>query len=228
MHILLVDDHSLFRRGLKFLLADLEESITFFEAQSIQEIAKHRDQDIHLVLLDLNLPGAEGLSGLAAVREIFPDSVTVILSGHEDPRFIISAIAAGAAGFIPKCSTPEIMVSALRLVLAGGVYLPPLSLEAMDDIDQPQRLGTVAEGSHHKDPMSGQKPRLEGLTERQLQALELAVKGLANKVIARDLGVSEGTVKQHLGVAFQVLGVSNRTEAVYALAASRETLRSKA
>jgi DNA-binding NarL/FixJ family response regulator len=218
MKILLIDDHALFRRGLKFLLADLEQDITFFEASSISALSSQVACGADLVLLDLNLPGAEGLSGLHTVRELFTDAVVVILSGQEEPRFVKAAISAGAAGFIPKSSTPEIMVSALRLVLAGGVYLPPLSLEVMDDFHDKSDAPVK--------PYS--QTRLAGLTDRQRQALELAVKGLSNKVIARELNVSEGTVKQHLGVAFQVLGVGNRTEAVYALAASRETLGSKA
>jgi DNA-binding NarL/FixJ family response regulator len=214
MKTLLVDDHALFRKGLKFLLADLEQDIEFFECQSIHELVKHTAENIDLVLLDLNIPGADGLSGLNAVRELYPDAAVVILSGQEEPRFVKAVVNAGAAGFIPKSSTPEIMVSALRLVLAGGVYLPPLSLEVMDEFEQPSKVALI----------KNTNVQLAGLTERQLQALDLAVKGLSNKVIARELGVSEGTVKQHLGVAFQVLGVSNRTEAVYVIAATRETL----
>jgi DNA-binding NarL/FixJ family response regulator len=217
MNILLIDDHALFRRGLKFLLDDLDEAITFLEAPSIPEINAHKGADIDLILLDLNLPGAQGMGGLLLVKELFPDSVVVIVSGQEEPRFVKDAVNSGAAGFIPKSSTPEIMVQALKLVLAGGVYLPPMSLDLISD--------ESAFSGNRIEPAA--KHKLAGLSDRQSEALNLAVKGLSNKAIARDLGVSEGTIKQHLGVAFQVLGVSNRTEAVYALAASKEALIEK-
>jgi DNA-binding NarL/FixJ family response regulator len=214
MKILLVDDHALFRRGLKFLLGDLDGNIEFFEASSIGDTAKFLNDGIDLILLDLNLPGAESLSGLEVVKATFPNSVVVILSGQEEPMVVKNVIQAGASGFIPKSSTPEIMVSALRLVLVGGVYLPPLSLELLEVKTLPRSSGVNVHG----------QTGIVGLTVRQQEALACAVKGLSNKEIARVLDVSEGTVKQYLGVAYQVLGVSNRTEAVYSLAMRKTPL----
>jgi DNA-binding NarL/FixJ family response regulator len=129
-----------------------------------------------------------------------------VLSGEEDPRQVRRAIDAGAAGFIPKSSTPEVLLSALRLVLADGVYLPAVALK-----------GIAAGGTEA--PVSADRIG-DSLSERQIDVLRKAVQGKANKVIARELSISEGTVKAHLSAAFRALGVHNRTEAVYAAARS--------
>ena len=137
----------------------------------------------------------------------------VVLSGLEDPRQVRMAIERGAAGFIPKSSTPEIMIGALRLVLAGGVYLPAIALSdlahtsSLDKQAGPRQAAVEAGGSH---------PGIAGiLSDRQLDVLHRAILGKSNKTIARDLQVAEGTVKAHLSTAFRLLGVHNRTEAVY-------------
>ena len=144
------------------------------------------------------MPGVKGLDALRAMREAFESSRIVVLSGEEDPRLVRMAIDAQAAGFIPKSSTPQVLLSALRLVLADGVYLPTVALKHLESA--PREIGN--------------------LSERQLDVLRKAVQGKANKVIARELSLSEGTVKAHLAAAFRALGVKNRTEAVYAAARS--------
>jgi DNA-binding NarL/FixJ family response regulator len=204
MLVLLVDDHALFRSGMRLLLSDLDETVDFVEATSVEEVppgARRPD----LVLLDLNLRGVSGMSAFARIRTLLPESTIVALSGEEDPSLIREVIEDGASGFIPKASTPEVMIGALRLVLAGGVYLPPAVLDRRAGAPAPASAGTA----------------LDALTARQLDALMLAVRGKSNKQIARELDLSEGTVKQHLSAAFRVLGVSNRTEAVYATAEMR-------
>lgn len=205
MLVLLVDDHALFRSGMRLLLSDLDETVDFVEAASVEEVppAGRRPE---LVLLDLNLRGASGLCAFARIRALLPESTVVALSGEEDPALIREVIEGGASGFIPKASTPEVLIGALRLVLAGGVYLPPAVLERRAGVP----ATAVSAGTS-----------LDVLTARQLDALMLAVRGRSNKQIARELGLSEGTVKQHLSAAFRVLGVSNRTEAVYATAELR-------
>jgi DNA-binding NarL/FixJ family response regulator len=204
MNVLLVDDHALFRSGLKLLLSDLDESVVFAEACAVEEV-DHLAAPPDLVLLDLNLRGASGLAAIHHALRRLPDASIVALSGEEDPQLIREVIEAGAAGFIPKASTPEVMIGALRLVLAGGTYLPRSVLGA------PERVAA--------DPSRARRERLlAGLTQRQLDALMLAVRGKSNKLIARELGLSEGTIKQHLSAAFRVLDVANRTEAVYAAA----------
>jgi DNA-binding NarL/FixJ family response regulator len=209
MQILLIDDHALFRSGLKFLLSDLDEGLVFAEAATLKEAELRNHQQFDLILLDWNLPGHRGESTLARVRELFTEATVVILSGEEDPALVRKAVDLGASGFIPKSSLPIVMVSALRLVLAGGIYLPAeLLFQSQAPRQAAQNLGIDA-------PVFNP---LSFLSERQKQALMLAVKGKSNKEISRELEVSEGTVKQHLSTAFRLLNVSNRTEAVYAVA----------
>jgi DNA-binding NarL/FixJ family response regulator len=209
MQILLIDDHALFRSGLKFLLSDLDEGLVFAEAASLKEAERAANLPFELILLDWNLPGHKGEHTLARVRELFSEATIVILSGEEDPALVRKAIDLGASGFIPKSSLPIVMVSALRLVLAGGIYLPS---ELLFQTRAPNLAGpSPTNDAPHFNPLSF-------LSERQQQALMLAVKGKSNKEISRELDVSEGTVKQHLSTAFRLLNVHNRTEAVYAVA----------
>lgn len=207
MRVLLVDDHELFRQGLKFLLGDLDKGIAFFDADSSEgALAYARGEPMDLVLVDLHMPGANGMDALGAMRAAFDASAVVVLSSEDDPRLIRQAIELGASGFIPKSSTPSVMIAALRLVLAGGTYLPPNVLlgfsGAVPAAAQPEAVA-------HS---------IEGLSGRQLEVLMKVVQGKANKVIARELQLSEGTVKAHLSAAFRALGVQNRTEAVFVAA----------
>ena len=208
MRILVVDDHALFRQGLKLLLRELDERMQVSEAADCAQAQAMRAEPFDLILVDLHMPGISGLQALEAMRSAFESSRIVVLSGEEDPRLVRAAIDAGAAGFIPKASTPEVLLGAMRLILADGVYLPPVALRGLDEPGEPSAGGASGEG-------------LDGaLSDRQLDVLRKAVQGKANKVIARELGISEGTVKAHLSAAFRALGVHNRTEAVYAAARS--------
>lgn len=207
MQILLIDDHALFRSGLKFLLSDLDDQAQIHEASNPSEIEREADFPADLILLDWNLPPATGSTTLIRVRSLFPQATVVILSGEQNPDLVRQAVELGASGFIPKSSTPQIMVQALRLVLAGGLYLPAhiLNSVAFASLSAPE-------------PKSTLEATLVLLSDRQRSALLLAVRGKSNKEIARELKVSEGTVKQHLSTAFRLLGVSNRTEAVFVMA----------
>ena len=204
MRILIVDDHDLFRKGLRLLLSGFDAELVILEAADCTQATAMAGEPFDLVLLDLHMPAMSGLDALHSLRPSFESSPIVVLSGEDDPRQVRRAIDAGAAGFIPKSSTPDVMRSALRLVLAGEVYLPAVALKGIDDEAveagaSPKRLGDT-------------------LSDRQVDVLRKAVQGKANKVIARELGISEGTVKAHLSAAFRALGVRNRTEAVYAAA----------
>ncbi len=206
VNILLVDDHALFREGLKFLLRSLDAGLELDEAGDCAralERASARSYD--LVLLDLKLPGVNGMDALKALREAVPSTPLVVLSGEEDPRLVREAIERGAMGFIPKSSTPEVLIQALRLVLAHGVYLPPAVLD------------TPAAAAPPPHPESAEA-KLPLLTERQMDVLRCVIQGKPNKVIARDLDISEGTVKAHLSSVMHALGARNRTEAVFAAA----------
>lgn len=205
MRILLVDDHALIREGMKFLLGDIDETIELDEAGNCDEALAHAAERAYdLVLLDLKMPGTQGMDALTLFREHHPDLPIVILSGEGTPHLVRETIESGCMGFIPKTSTPQVFAQALKLVLAGGVYLPP-------DVLEPSRLEDHS-GGHTR---SG---AIVGLSHRQLQVLRCVIEGKPNKVIARELDVSEHTVKAHLSVVYRVLDVHNRTEAVYAAA----------
>jgi DNA-binding NarL/FixJ family response regulator len=207
MNVLLVDDHILFRQGLIHLLDGLDSKLTFFQADGVtDELDRH--ERIDLVLLDMHMRGPEGTDALAAVRTQLPDATIVVLSGDEDPDLIERCIQLGACGFIPKSSSQAVLMSALRLVLAGGVYLPAEVLGPKRDKDaQPPkkqlRWGDVF-------------PELKD--RGFVNVLHLAIKGKSNKVIAREMNISVGTVKYHLRKAYDALQVDGRTKAIYKLA----------
>jgi len=208
VRILIVDDHPLFRRGLHSLLRDLHPELEIAEAGTCAEALAKAGETFDLVLLDLHMPDVRDLEALHTVRPAFESSRVVVLSGEEDPRLVRRAIEADAAGFIPKSSTPQILLNALRLILADGIYLPEVALKDLgDDAEEPaERI--------NPDSLSAT------LSPKQIEVLRKAVEGKANKVISRELGIAEGTVKAHLAAAFRALGVKNRTEAVYAAARS--------
>lgn len=202
MNLLLVDDHALFRGGLKSLLQELGGDLVLDEAGNFtQALERASARRYDLILLDLNMPGLNRLDALTALREAVPEVPVVVLSGEDEPAVVRAAIERGAMGFIPKTATQEVLIQALRLVLARGVYLPVSVLDA----PAPARAGEPASA-------------LPGLTPRQIEVLRCVIRGKPNKVIARDLDISEATVKVHLSSVLRALGVRNRTEAVYAAA----------
>jgi DNA-binding NarL/FixJ family response regulator len=155
-----------------------------------------------LVLLDLGLPGCEGLEALSRFRAKFPNVPLVVLSGTCDRESILAAFDAGAIGYIPKTSKPDVMIAALKLVAAGGTYVPP---EALEDAEK----GTA--------PRRRRVADLD-LTLRQKDVLRLILKGYNNERIAGELGIASATVKQHAHAIFTALDVSTRAEAVIAAA----------
>jgi DNA-binding NarL/FixJ family response regulator len=211
LKILLVDDHALFRSGLRFLLADLDQEIAFVEAESCVTALATATEDIDLVLLDFHLPDSDGnFEALIKIKAQLPSSTVVVLSSEDDPSIIRGAVDAGAAGFIPKSSTPDIMIAALKLILAGGIYLPPAAYALA-----PVKKIEVREPKQDSQTLSLDQNLVSQLSDRQLEVLMGAIKGKPNKIIARELNIAEGTVKAHLSVAFKVMDVKNRTEAVF-------------
>ena len=205
MHVLLVDDHAMFRQGLRFILTDLKDDISFSEAGTCAEAISLLDAGpVDLALLDLNMPGSEGLTALRELRGSHPAVPVAVLSGVDDPDLIRSAIDEGASGFVPKASSSEVLLAALNLILAGGVYLPKAALN-----------GQTTAGSAQ---VEAESARSDLLSERQTDVLLKAIQGKPNKAIAREMDIAEGTVKTHLSAAFRALGVHNRTEAVFAAA----------
>jgi len=201
MKTLLVDDHSLFREGLTLLMAKVFPQLECRQAGSLAQALEvlQQDSDVRFVLLDLELPDASGTVGLRRLREAAPEVTIVVLSGDESPETVMSAIEAGAAGFIPKTSQSGVMRSAIETVFSGGVYLPP------------RMLGLKAEPSPSAEDALGLSPR-------QLDVLRLLIDGKSNKLICRELELSESTVKTHLAAIFRRLEVNSRTQAVVAAA----------
>jgi DNA-binding NarL/FixJ family response regulator len=198
VNLLIIDDHPLFREGLKFLLRSLDPELRIDEAGDCGGalgLAGKRAYD--LVLIDLKMPGTGGLDAVEAVRRAFPFVPLVVVSGEHTPKLVREAIDRGAMGFIPKSSTPEQLVHALTQVLGNRVYLPDDALGAAD---------------------AGAGGALPELTPRQMEVLRCVIQGKPNKAVARELGVSPDTVKSHLAAVMRALDAHNRTELVYVAA----------
>ncbi len=210
MKILLADDHPLVRDGMKCLLKKLDDHVVMLEAPDYTSVFSIANQhtDIDLVLLDLYMPGMSGIEGIRVFRERFPGMALVVMSAADDPSDIQRIIALGALGYILKSSTSQLILSALRLVVAGGIYIP-----------SPNLSERKLPGTQPIDPSQ----KLSALTQRQLAVLRELVSGKSNHQIAEKLQVTEGTVKIHMTSIFRVLKVSNRTEAL--LAAQRMGIR---
>lgn len=212
MKILVVDDHPLILEALHHVLRQLDREVEVHDARSAAEgrklIAAHPDTG--LLLLDLTLPDADGLALLDELRHSFPAIPVVVLSASDRREDVLRAIDLGAMGFIPKTSSNQVMLQALRLVLSGGVYLPPAAL-----VHQEGAEDEVSAGSESEAVSTGRVTARElGLTGRQAQVLALILQGKPNKVICRELGLAEGTVKIHVAAILRALNVSTRTQAV--------------
>ncbi|KAF0113855.1 MAG: response regulator [Rhodospirillaceae bacterium] len=213
MKILIADDHGLFREGLRFVLQQLDAGIQIIEAADFSETLHKARQEVglHVILLDLVMPGMTWQEGLTRLRESLPDVPVVILSASEDRPLVMQAVKLGAAGFIPKSSNSKIMLGAVRLVLSGGVYLPPALLER----NVFQKTNGGAEDGEDSDVAAPGATHVL-LTPRQREVLGLVGEGKSNKEIARLLDLSEGTVKLHVTAILKALKVNNRTRAVVA------------
>jgi DNA-binding NarL/FixJ family response regulator len=205
--ILVVDDHPLILEALHHVLRALDGGAAIHDARTAEDgrrlLAEH--PDARLLILDLSLPGADGFSLLHELRSAYPSIPVVVLSASDQREDIMRALDLGAMGYIPKSSSNLVMLQALRLVLSGGVYLPSVAL-AMREASSGEPL-RVAEGARTT-------PRELGLTARQAQVLALILQGKPNKVICRELGLAEGTVKIHVAAILRALNVSTRTQAV--------------
>ena len=213
MRILIADDHQLIAEGARLKLAELGPGTEFTIALNVAELrhALRQESPPALALIDLTMPGVHGREHLAEVIAAWPGVPVIVLSGAESPALIRELLAMGVQGFIPKAYSADVMLSAVRLVLSGGVYIPPMMLQADEPLVAPPP-STTGEGA-----AAQLEERLHQLlTERQLDVLRLLSTGKPNKVIASDLGISEGTVKIHLAAIFRALNVRNRVEAVVA------------
>ncbi|WP_225782397.1 response regulator transcription factor [Xenophilus sp. Marseille-Q4582] len=218
MKILIADDHRLVIEAVKAKLSELQSDIEFVLAMSVDELRACAADDIDLALIDLNIPGAEGHSHIDELRRRHPAVPVIVLSGYEDPAIMRAVLDRGVLGFIPKAYSPDVMLSAVRLVLAGGAYVPPMLLSGLSLTGGAAPAGAAEAPAAARGPAGA--PTLEHLrkvlTERQVEVLQLLSQGKPNKLIGRSLGISEGTVKIHLAAIFRALNVRNRTEAVVA------------
>ena len=198
LRIVIADDHPLMRAALVAALASLGPRVAFLEASRHEDALAliTREPAPDLALMDLHMPGARGVEAIRDMRTRAPHVPLAIVSAEDDPSAVRALLALGIAGFIPKTDKPAVIASAVRLILAGGVYVPP---ELVNGV-----------------PASATARDSAGLTERQMEVVRLLACGLSNKAIARELGVSEGTIKVHLLAVFRALDVRNRTSAVLA------------
>jgi DNA-binding NarL/FixJ family response regulator len=206
MKILLIDDHVLIREALRGVLKELKGDATLFEAtdcrQAMRVVEEH--PDLGLILLDINLPDRDGFDLLPDLRHNHPAISVVVMSGYDDRASVVKALNLGALGFIPKSAQRDVMVSALRLIFSGGIYIPP------------EILAPGEGGAAQQAPRRPRSPADLGLTGRQVEVLALMMQGKSNKVICRALDLAEPTVKNHVTAILRALKVTNRTAAVIA------------
>jgi DNA-binding NarL/FixJ family response regulator len=203
MRALLIDDHPLIHEIMPAVLRKALGEVAVATEATLEAGLSRAAGAVppDLVVLDLGLPGCNGLDALARFRLAFPKLRLVVLSATCDRGSILAALEAGAAGFIPKTSKPDVMIAAFKVIAAGGTYVPPESLE-----------DPGAQGS------TRQTPKAPELTERQHDVLRLILKGYNNERIACELAIAPNTVKQHAHAVFTALDVSSRAEAMIAAA----------
>ena len=202
MKLLIVDDHAIVREGVAAMLRQAGLGTEVLQAsdgaEGVRLATAHADLDA--VFLDLRMPGSDGMSAVLDIGKCRPELPVIVLSSSEDPEDVRRALALGALGYVPKSALPQTLLSALRMVLGGDVYVPPLMLGA--PAPPPATPGDGALGA--------------ALTGRQREVLRLLSEGLSNKEIGRTLSLSDKTVKAHVTAIFKSLGVVNRTQAASA------------
>jgi len=201
MNVLLADDHDLVRESLKAYIERLAPDIVVSHCrdldQALAAVAEHQAFDV--IVLDLRMPGMRGLEGLKKIRDARPGTPVVIMSGTADPQTVRDALAQGARGYFPKTMTGNVLVSALRLVVAGETFIPSVYLQS----------GGASDGGGAAAPPGGAV-----FTRREQDVLRHLLQGRANKEIAAELGLEEVTIKLHVRGICRKLGARNRTEAV--------------
>ncbi|MDH5764424.1 MAG: response regulator transcription factor [Gammaproteobacteria bacterium] len=202
MKILLIEDHELFREGLKLVLRDLSYNLQIFEACNYDDASKliSDHSDLDLILLDLGLSGIQGIDALLMLREQSPGTPVVILSAIEDSKKVQQAMENGAQGYITKASDASTILNALKFVMSGGVYVPANIFH----------MKNFKSGSS----VPGNKVAFHKLTPRQVDVLLILSEGRQNKEIANILGLKVSTVRAHVASILKAFDVKNRTQAV--------------
>lgn len=204
MKILVADDHDLFREGMRHVLVQLADQVEILEAYDWQSAMNLVAQNPDLALIDLSMPGMESFAGLEAFLALAETVPVVVVSGSENLVDMKRSLDAGVMGYISKSEHSPVVLSALRLVMSGGIYVPPKLVQ------------TSANGHPNQ---SGALPF--GLTPRQYDVLKMLLQGKANKEIAQELNLSTITVKAHIGAIFKSLKVANRAEAIRVVAGTK-------
>ncbi|MBL0088187.1 MAG: response regulator transcription factor [Ideonella sp.] len=231
MKVLLIDDHPLILSALQTVIQGARDDVTVVGVETAAQAhtALAEADDFDLVLLDLALGEDDGFAVLAELRQGHPALPVVVVSATERHSDVLRAVDMGAMGFVPKRTSNRELVGALGMVMAGGVYIPPLMLGLMSTLPTAANPGPgTTEPDAGGAPTVGQLARAEprqthrnmaslGLTPRQSDVLALLLKGLPNKLIARELNLSVETVKDHVAAVLRALGVSSRTQAVLAV-----------
>ena len=236
MKVLLIDDHPLILAALQAVIRGLGDDVTVAGVGSEQEAraALKRDPDQDLLLLDLHLGQGDGFDFLAELRGLYPSLPIVVVSASDRASDVIRAIDAGAMGFVPKRTSNEILFQALRLVMSGGIYVPPMTLGGAPATQAPPGDGDTVPAVMRRHPIedvvehtsaAGAPPHQVapasldklGLSRRQADVLAYLLQGMPNKIIAREMHLSVDTVKDHVAAVLRALGVSSRTQAVLAV-----------
>lgn len=198
--IIIADDHPLFRQALVLMLKSSFDKASLLEAETIPELENKllHTSDVDLLLLDLDIPGAQGFNTLSNIRDLYPEIGIIVVSGFEDPDTIHKSMNLGAAGFIPKSTPVSEMIKAIEDVLQGKLWTPT--------------------DEHNKNSSEQQQAeKLASLTPQQHKILHMFADGLLNKQIAYELNLSESTIKSHASTIYLKLGVKSRTQAVILL-----------
>jgi len=202
--ILIADDHPLFREAIARVVGDGFPGSELLETADLDAtLAVTADEeDLDLILLDLNMPGMSGLTGLLQLRNEAPTIPVAIISAEEDKNVMLQAVSCGAVGFLTKSSPKEQLIKAIAQILEGNIYLPSEIMRAS------------AARAHEPNERSISTEQLETLTRKQIQVLERMTRGESNKMIAYNLNIAETTVKAHVSAILRKLGVSNRVQAI--------------
>lgn len=219
MKILIADDHELFLKGLEFILSENIEKAEITPAQSYTDIFSLLENNLHydLIITDLAMPGANWLTAITKIHQTLPETPIIIISAVFNKEILQQTLDIGVSGYIPKTSSNNLIMSAINLVLAGGVYIPheliyssqtnsSLSLPPKEYEEPLKTLEKLSEKPSQKS--------IKKLTERQIDIIKCIAEGLSNKQIAYKLNLTEGTVKVHITVILKILNVKNRTSAV--------------
>lgn len=200
MKVLITDEQSLFRDGLSLRLKQINQDIYILQSSDLIEMQKilSREPDIDILILDIDLAELNSAEVISRIKTTSPNTKIVVISSSEDTRTIKKILSYGVKGYIPKKSDSNILSGALKLILDGGTYIPPIMLDNSIDYN----------------PHNTNNSLKKNLTNRQSQVLDLIAQGKSNKQIAYDMGVSEATVKLHINALLRSLKVNNRTQAV--------------